>query len=227
MSLAVTPGRQLAVDVDRHGLRPGLRQRLGGEHVLDLGRADAERDRAERAVGGGVRVAADHRQPGLGQPELRADDVHDALVEVAEAVDPDAELLRVLAQRVDLGPRHRVGDRLVDVQRRRVVVLGRQREVGPAHRPTGLAQPVEGLRAGHLVHEMEIDEEQVGLTLGGSDDVVVPDLFTQCLAHALDSLLPRSAIDLPPVVSQIRHGSAHRLTCIPASETAVSRHGQL
>ena len=51
-------GGQLAVDRDRHPLRPGLRQRLGGEHVLDLARADAEGERAERAVGGGVAVAA-------------------------------------------------------------------------------------------------------------------------------------------------------------------------
>ena len=52
---------------------------LGGEHVLDLARADAERERAEGAVGGGVRVAADDRHAGLGDAELGADHVHDAL----------------------------------------------------------------------------------------------------------------------------------------------------
>ena len=116
MSLAVTPGGSSPLTLTAMVLGLGLRQRLGGQHVLDLGGADAEGDRAERAVGGGVRVAADHRHAGLGQAELRADDVHDALVEIAEAVDPDAELLGVAAQGVDLGPRHRVGDRLVDVR---------------------------------------------------------------------------------------------------------------
>ena len=86
---------EAAVDGDRHRLRPGLGQRLGREHVLDLRRADAERDRAERAVGAGVAVAADDRHPGLGESELRTDDVDDALVEVAERVQPDAELLGV------------------------------------------------------------------------------------------------------------------------------------
>ena len=49
----------------------------------------------------------------------------------------DAELRAVLAQRLDLRPRDRVGDRLVDVERRHVVVLGRDRQVGAAHRPAG------------------------------------------------------------------------------------------
>ena len=129
----MTPSGSVAVDGDRHRLRARLRQRLGGEHVLDLGGADAERDGAEGAVGGGVGVAADDRHAGLGQAELRADDVHDALVEVAERMQPDAELLGVAAQRLDLGAADRVLDRLVPVERRDVVVLGGQGEVGAAY----------------------------------------------------------------------------------------------
>ena len=40
---------------------------------------------------------------GLGEAELRADDVHDALLGVAHRVEADAELLAVAAQRLDLG----------------------------------------------------------------------------------------------------------------------------
>ena len=156
-------GRQLAVDGDRHLLRAVLRQRLRGQHVLDLAGADAERQRAEGAVGRGVAVAADDRHARLGQPQLRADDVHDALVAVAHRGQPDAELGGVLAQRLDLRAAHRVGDRGEDVQRRDVVVLGRHREVGTADRPAGRPEAVERLRAGHLVHEVQIDVEQVGL----------------------------------------------------------------
>src|SRR6202012_5800676 len=53
---------QRALDVDRHGLRLDLGQRLGREDVLALARADAEGERAERAVRRGVRVAAHDRQ---------------------------------------------------------------------------------------------------------------------------------------------------------------------
>ena len=72
-------GAELAVDaqLERLGLR--LQQRLRGQHVLDFARADAERQRAERAVRRGVAVAADDRHAGLRVALLRADDVDDAL----------------------------------------------------------------------------------------------------------------------------------------------------
>ena len=66
--------------VDGHRRGPDLGEGLGGEHVLDLARADAEGQGAEGAVGGGVAVAADDRHARLGEPLLGADDVHDALV---------------------------------------------------------------------------------------------------------------------------------------------------
>ena len=100
--------------------------------------------------------------PGWVRPELGADDVDDALVGVAEAVDADAELLGVGAERVDLRAAREVGDGLVDVERRGVVVLGRDREVGAAHGAAREPQPVEGLRARDLVDHVEVDVEQVG-----------------------------------------------------------------
>ena len=178
---------QAAVDRDGHRLRAGLGQGLGGQDVLDLGGADAEGDRAEGAVRGGVRVAAHNRHAGLRQAELRADDVHDALLDVAERVQAHAEVGAVLPQGLDLGAAHRVGDRLVPVDRGDVVVLGGQRQVGAADRAVGEAQAVEGLRRGHLVEEVEVDVEQVGLSRGAPDDVLVPDLLGQGLAHDTNS----------------------------------------
>ncbi len=65
--------------------------------MLDLAGADPERERAESAVGGRVGVTADDRHTRLGQPELGADDVHDALTEVAALVVHDTELCAVRA----------------------------------------------------------------------------------------------------------------------------------
>ena len=84
-SFAVTPSASSPSIVTAIVANGCTRQRLGREDVLDLAGADAERQGAEGAVRGGVRVAADHRHAGLGQPQLRADDVHDALLDVAEA----------------------------------------------------------------------------------------------------------------------------------------------
>ena len=74
-------------------------------------------------------------------------------------------------------------------------VDGRERQVRAAHRAAGQPQPLEGLRRGHLVHEVQVDVEQVGLRtrvrLGAErlaarsvgeraiDDVRVPDLLGQ------------------------------------------------
>jgi hypothetical protein len=128
---------ELPLDGHRHRLERLQGQRLGREDVLDLTGADAERQGTESPVRGRVRVAADDRHARLCQPELRADDVHDALLDVTEAVQRDAELRAVATERVDLQPRDRLRDRLVDVGGRDVVVLGRQREVGPAHPAAG------------------------------------------------------------------------------------------
>ena len=130
--------------------------------------------------------------PGWVSPSCGPDDVHDALVAVAEGVQRHPELGAVAPQRVHLDPRHRVRDRQLDVHRRDVVVLGRQGQVRPAHRAAGQPQPVERLRTGDLVHEVQIDVEQVRLALGPAYDVGLPDLLGQRSRHG--SLPVRRAI---------------------------------
>ena len=115
--------RQLAVHVDRHRLERLEAQRLRRHHVLDLGGADAERERAERAVRGRVGVAAHDGHARLGQAQNRGERVDDALIGVAQRVQPHAELLAVLFQRAQLQGGCLVRVRAVDVDRRRVVIL--------------------------------------------------------------------------------------------------------
>ena len=130
---------QLALDGDRHRLERLQWKRLRGEHVLNLARTDAERHRPERTVGARVAVAADHGDSWLGQPELWTDDVHDALLNIAERVQAHAELFRVATKRLDLSAASEVGNGLVDVERRGVVIFRRDRQVGAAHGAAGHA----------------------------------------------------------------------------------------
>ena len=104
--------------------------------------------------------------------------MHDPLALGAERVERDPELLAVSLQRLDL----HAGEPVIDQPRRRravrghVVVGGGDRPVRTPHGPALDPQPVEGLRRGHLVHEVEVDVEQaVG------DLVGVPDLVEQRL----------------------------------------------
>ena len=173
------PGRGRALDLDGHRGGAALGEGLGGEDVLDLGGADAEGQGAEGAVGGGVAVAADDRHARQGEAELGADDMDDALVAMAHREAGDPELRAVGGEHLELAGRDGVGHRLVDVGGGHVVVGGGHRQLGVAHAPAGQPQAVEGLRRGHLVDQVEVDEEQVGLALGAVDDVAVPDLLAE------------------------------------------------
>ena len=64
-------GGQLAVHGDGDRLRAALGEGLGRQHVLDLAGADAEGERPEGAVGGGVGVAADDGHARLGEARAR------------------------------------------------------------------------------------------------------------------------------------------------------------
>ncbi len=172
-------GRERPVHGHAHVLGLLADQRLGGEHMLDLGRADAVGERPEGAVGRGVAVAAHDRRARQGEALLGTDDVDDALpgVELVEILD--AEIAGVLGQRLDLGRALGIVDAVRAVGGRHVVVDDGQRLLRVAHAATRHAQPLEGLRARHLMDEVAVDVEQacaIGLLL---DDVVVPDLVVE------------------------------------------------
>src|SRR5437867_3306134 len=103
---------QPAVDADAHVLGLLLDQRLGGEHVLDLAGADAVGERPEGAMGGGVRVAADDGSARQREALLGTDHMYDALAAVALMVVLDAEVARVLRERLNLQRRFRIVDAL-------------------------------------------------------------------------------------------------------------------
>ena len=102
--------RQLAFDAHLHVLHLLGDQALGGEHMLDLGGADAVGQRAEGAVGGGMRITANHGHAGQCRALLRADDVDDALTHIVHLEFEDAEVIAVLVQRLHLDARDLVGD---------------------------------------------------------------------------------------------------------------------
>ena len=100
--LAAHAGGEPAVHADLVGLGVALQECLRGEDHLDLARADPERERAERAMRARVRVAADDGHPRLGQAQLWPDDMDDALVWRADAMERDAELGAVALELIHL-----------------------------------------------------------------------------------------------------------------------------
>ena len=175
-------GREAPGEVHPERLRALLREALGRQDVLDLRGADAEGQRPEGAVGGGVRIAADDGRAGQGQAQLRPDDVDDALAVAAQIVEGHAEVTAVSRQRVDL----RLGDGIADVYtvgRRDVVIHRREGQLRTAHLPAAHPQALEGLGAGHLMDEVPVDVQEVPPIGQLRDDVAIPDFLKQGLVH--------------------------------------------
>ncbi len=129
---------QPSAHVDGERARLALQQALGRENVADLRRADAERERAERAMRARVTVPADDGLARLRDPELRADDVNDAALRMPQAEQLDAELAAVRFELPDLPRRGLDRDRrpAEDLLRasRRGMIHGAEGEVPAPHR---------------------------------------------------------------------------------------------
>ena len=177
--LRTDAGVEAAVDAHLVGLRLALEQRLGREDHLDLAGPDPERERPERPVGRRVGVAADDGHAGLRQAELRADDVDDALGVAAEGMDRDAEVRAVGLELLDLGRRLHVDHREAARRGGGAVVRGGDGLVRATHLRAPVAEPGEGLGAGDLMDEVEVDGEDGRGTRVLRDDVLVPDLLDE------------------------------------------------
>ena len=223
MSLALQP-RPACRRPHQHVLRLVREQRLRRQHVLDLAGADAVRQRAEGAVGRGVRVAADDRHAGQRGALLRADHVDDALALVVHLELGDAEAVAVGVERVDLQARDRVGDAVRAVGGRHVVVAHRQVRRQAPDLAAGQLEPLEGLRAGHLVHQVAVDVEHRGAVVLGVDDVLVPDLVVQRASHGRpwreksQSRHFRTCRPTRPAPARPRDGESHRKASVRAKK---------
>ena len=140
--------RQIAFDGDAHVLRRLLNQRLRRQHVLHLGGADAEGECAEGAVRCRVAVAADDGQAGLGDPELGANDMHDALVTAGHVKQRNAVARAILRQGLDLQAGVLIHDRELAILGGDRMIHHREGEVGPANLAPGSLQAGKSLRHG-------------------------------------------------------------------------------
>ena len=147
--------------------------------MADFGGADAERQRAECAMGAGVAVPADDGFARLGQAHFRPDDMHDAAPRIAQAEQLDAMFLRVGDQPLHLLFRLRGGIGQLSIrtgfQRRRAVIERGLGQVRAAHGKAALFQHRKGLRAGDFMDQVQIDIQDSG-RVGGfrHHDVALP-----------------------------------------------------
>ncbi len=121
--------------------------------------ADAERKSSEGSMRSGVRVAANDRHSRLSVAKLGADDVDDPLLVVVQVVKSNSELLAIGAERIDLLPRDRVGDRQPTIGGRNVVIRSCNRALWPPSFPLSQPQAFECLCTSHFMDQVKIDIE--------------------------------------------------------------------
>ncbi len=173
--LAGDARRGLAVHRHPHPLRPLLPDRLRHQHMGHLGRADAERVGAERAVGRGVAVAADDQQAGQGEALLRPDHMDDALPRIVEAEQLDAVLGGVLLDLAHHARELGIGDIGPRAARRHVMVGDAEGQPRLGDRDAALGELAEGVERA-LVDIVAVDPEQRRAVLAAQDLVGGPEL---------------------------------------------------
>ncbi len=153
--------RRRAVEIDAHRLGLLLHDGLRGEHVREFAGADAPGERAERAVGAGMAVAADQQRAGQREAEFGPDDVHDALAVLADVVDLDARLLALDAEGIDhlVGPGRSAAPGAG--HGRDHVVHRADGEARAARADAAFLQLLLAALARELVHQVPVDEHQL------------------------------------------------------------------
>ena len=160
--MAVTPGRQPALEVHAHGLGLALDQGLRRQHMDHLGGADAEGERAHAAMGAGVAVAAHEQGAGQGEALLGSDDMDDALAGLAEIEQPDAG-------RRGLGPQARqqlqsdLAGAGPSARRRNRMVRRREGQFRIMHRQVAVFEIEQAARAAQIVQQVTVDVKQIGI----------------------------------------------------------------
>jgi len=172
--------------MNAHRARHAIRQRLRGEHMLDLRCADAEAERAERAVGGGMAIAAQHDHAGADQARLGRDDVLDALQRIVDVEQFDA-VARAVAREIGSLARggvdrdHAFADRIGF--RRNHVIDDAHLLLRPQYADTAFDEPVERLRARVLVHDVQVRVKQDVLRVETGHGVRLDELLIQRARH--------------------------------------------
>ena len=153
--------------------------------MLYFGSADAVRQSAKRAVGGGVRVAAHHRHARQGGALFRPHYMHNALADVFKRkISQCAEGFDVLIQCVYLQLGNRVFNAFVPMVGGGIVVGGGHHAVDAPQLAPGQLQPFKCLRAGDFVYQVAVDVEQGGAVGLFADNVAVPKFVVKGLcAH--------------------------------------------
>mmetsp|Transcript_64449 Transcript_64449/g.153821 ORF Transcript_64449/g.153821 Transcript_64449/m.153821 type:complete len:204 (-) Transcript_64449:96-707(-) len=182
---------QLTTDLYQHRFGLLLHERLGGQHMLDLGSADSEGNRTKGSMRGGVTVATHHGGSWKCKALLWPDNVDNALSLVVHAEVCEAEVLHILLEGLALVAGVRLLDEGSDIFEslstacRHIVVNRCQRAIWSPHSALCVGQRFKRLGGSDFVHQVPVNVNQAGAILGPVNDVILEDLLVDGPRSAL------------------------------------------
>ena len=161
--LGKDPGRERPVNGNPAHLQLVQSQALAGQHVTNLAGANPEGNGAKGAMGRGVGIATGNGHARLTQPQLRSNHVDNALLAAVKAVETQTMVRAVLLQGAEHGLSQRIGQGPALIRGGDNVIHRCYGALRMSHLETPLPQHGERLGAGHLMDEVQANE-QLGLT---------------------------------------------------------------
>ncbi len=173
----------MPVNGDTHRLWLRLEYALRGKHHLHLRGTYPEGHRAKSAMSGSMAVAAHYRVARECQAIFGPDDVDYTVALMPYPEDIQTELSRIAVECLHLIARHRIGNRLILVFCRNIVVGRTDSASGAEHPEAAAAQTVKGLRTCHLMAIMPVDIQLCRSTLNDIYSVGIPDFIKKSFRH--------------------------------------------
>ncbi len=141
---------------------------LSSQNMLNLTSSNTECQSSKGTMSRRVTISADCGATGKSESLLGSDDVHDSLPLIRHTKILESEVLHIGLQLHDLRPGRSLFDKTLNVDQSgsifcgNIVIDGSQGTVRTSDYAIGHAKSLEGLRGGHLVHEMAVDVEEGG-----------------------------------------------------------------
>ena len=123
-----------------------------------------------------VTVATDNRHARLGVTIFGTDNVYDALADIADVKQLNAEFGAVVTQSFDLFATDWICDRQTAIACWYVVVWCCQCSLWASNGTVVNSQPLKRLRTGDLMDQMQVNVHNSRASFGRMDDVLGPDL---------------------------------------------------
>ncbi len=182
------PLSEITFNIDPHPFGFWLKNTLGGQNHFHFAGPNSKGHAAESPVRRSVTVAADNGHPRLRDPQLGANDVHNALEGMIQPVKGNPVFLTVLSELVDLEPGKLVPDGKMLIHRGDIVIGRRNRILRAENRYAPPVNSGKCLWTGHFVDKMPVDIKDAGSAFDFFNNMGIPYFVKKSFSCQFDTI---------------------------------------